>query len=329
MKTSTRLHSFRLPFALRFARRTATALAVATLGVSLGLPVANAQGPMGGGPGMPLGIDLAKAPLGSWAEYRMEMPGAAAALKQRLALVGRDPNGHVVEMRIEGGPIPGGGPVTVKIVVDPDNGKSDRVRKVIMQMGDQDPMEMPVNPQMQQGQFTPVDPKKLVGTETIKVPAGEIKAKHYRDQRPGAPPMDAWISEDVPPFGLVKVETIGQGPGVPPGSKVSMVLIAKGTGAKPSITKPAKPFDQMALMRAFQAGSGAQHAGPPPGAPPTGATTANTPPSGAPAANAAPGESAPAAPPADAPKGKGKGKGSKAAAPKAKPTTGTPPAKAN
>jgi hypothetical protein len=248
-----------------------------------------------------MAVDLAKAPIGSWAEYRLEMPGAPAPLKQRMALVGRDPNGHVVEMRVEGGPIPGGGPVTLRVVVDPDASKTDRVRKVVMQMGDQDPMEMPIGPQMQQGQFTQLDPKKIIGTETIKVPAGELETKHYRDQRPGGPPMDAWVSEDVPPFGLVKVETMAQGPGAPPGTKVAMVLTARGTGAKPSITKPVKPFDQMALMHAFQAGGGAR-----PGAAPPSAAPSSPPPPGAPAA---------AAPPAaGAPKGKGKGKAKPAAA---------------
>ena len=98
-----------------------------------------------------------------------------------------------------------GGKMIVQTVVDADQSKEKPVKRVVMQIGDNDPMEMPVD-NKQQTQFHKPDPKSFVKEETVKVAAGSFKTKHYREKTPSGDPFDFWVSSDVPPFGIVKVE---------------------------------------------------------------------------------------------------------------------------
>jgi hypothetical protein len=75
-----------------------------------------------------------------------------------------------------------------------------------------------------------------VGTETITVPAGTFSCEHYR-MKDGS--SDAWISEKVAPWGLVKSQ----------GKDSSMVLTKSITDAKDHITGTPKKFDPMQMMR--------------------------------------------------------------------------------
>ena len=67
----------------------------------------------------------------------------------------------------------------------------------------------------------------------------------------------------MPPFGLVKVE-VEQKNNPQIKGKLVFELTAQGKDAKPLITKPAKPFDQAALMQQMMAASGAGKGAPPP-----------------------------------------------------------------
>ncbi len=49
--------------------------------------------------------------------------------------------------------------------------------------------------------------KFKVGEESVTVPAGTVKAIHYRQ-----PPIDYWISDDAKPIGLVKLVSSGDKP---------------------------------------------------------------------------------------------------------------------
>lgn len=239
------------------------AVAVATAAtLTTGAAAAQAMG-AGAGPAIPAGMDLAKIPVGSWSEYTVSMQGQT--MKQRFALVGRSPEGHVVEMSVSGGAMAmAGGSLAVRVDLDPNPAAAKRVKRMIMQMGPADPVEMPLNEaEMPQNQFAPPDDNKLVGTETIKVAAGSFKTKHYRDKNPDGQPMDFWIAEDVPPFGLVRMRmNVDGGKGA---QVVNMELSGRGTGAKPTITKPAKPFDQAAMMQQLMQNMQQQGAGGPGG----------------------------------------------------------------
>lgn len=48
-------------------------------------------------------------------------------------------------------------------------------------------------------------PREAVGVETITLPGGDIQAEHYI-VKDGEPATEIWISEQVPPMGLVKMK---------------------------------------------------------------------------------------------------------------------------
>jgi hypothetical protein len=164
-------------------------------------------------------------------------------------LVARDASSTTLEMSMQGGPTAQmGGKITLKMVLDPDPVTAAKpVKEIVMQIGDGAPMQAPPDAPTQK--FQKPDPKTLVGKESIKVEAGTFKTTHYRDHSP-AGTVDVWVSEEVPPLGLVKVLTTPEpgATGQPPVPPAAMELTGTGTGAKPTITKPAKPFDPAGMM---------------------------------------------------------------------------------
>jgi hypothetical protein len=246
------------------------ALCLAPSAVTLG------QGP--GSASTPLALDLKKVAVGSWAEYAMSVgKGDGMTVKSRWALVARDASGNTMEMTAEGPALARvGGKMVVKTILVPDPVKAEKpVKQMVVKMGENDPMEMPLDmPGMPAQRFEKPDPKKLVAKEQIKVPAGTFKASHYRDVNENVT-VDSWVSDEVAPLGMVKVVTTPKpgaiGPGGQPMSVVTMELTARGKDAKAIINKPAKPFDPNAF------GGAAPSAPPPPSPPPV-----SPPPAGAP-----------------------------------------------
>jgi hypothetical protein len=211
---------------------------------------------MAQGPPTPLAVDLAKIAVGSWAKYNMTM-GTMPPMSMKMALVGRNTAGNTLEMSVEGGLAAKAGKVITQMTLAP--GSEGNVKKLILQVGANDPMEMPV--QGAQGkQFAKPDPKTLVKEETVKVAAGSYKTKHYHDKTPQGDTVDFWVTESVAPLGLVKIEMTQKSNPMISGP-IKMELAALGKDAKPDVTKAPKPFDQNALMKEMMA---AQSAGPPP-----------------------------------------------------------------
>jgi hypothetical protein len=196
-----------------------------------------AQAP-GQPPPLPMAVDLKKVPVGAWAEYDMTV-GQLPPMKSRMALVGKSGETNTLEMTMQGGMLSmAGGKMIVQTVVDADQGKEKPVKRVIMQIGDNDPMEMPVD-NKQQTQFHKPDPKSLVKEET---PSGD--------------PFDFWVSPDVPPFGIVKVEAEQKHAAGPAQGPVHFELTALGKDAKMTITKAAKPFNQGQMVGQLMGGAG-------------------------------------------------------------------------
>ncbi len=142
-------------------------------------------------------------------------------------------------------------PVFVKSLMSVSENTITSTRMVI-QMAGQDPMEMDMNMNpMGRGmkQTTPVtiaDKAEIVGTDTITVPAGTFSCTHYR-MKDGT--GDAWVSDKVSPWGLVKSQD----------KDTSMVLAKVITDAKDHITGTPKKFDPMQMMRGMgQQGQQAQ-----------------------------------------------------------------------
>ena len=220
--------------------------------------VARAQG--GGMAPTPLAVDLKKAKLGDWSEY--SMTAGPRSGKLRWALISRDGENHTLEMTMEGGAPTGGQKMALQMTLVPNPTTSSKpVKKLVMQMGTMDPMEMPLDmPGMSGQRFEKPDPKKKVGKEQLKVAGGTFSADHYRDNVAQGT-VDIWINDSVVPLGLVKM-TLTPKEGSPggPGGPMALELTGRGKGAKPNITKPPKPFDPAAFGM-----PGGGHGAPPPG----------------------------------------------------------------
>jgi hypothetical protein len=241
---------------LRAMRRLPRLLAVVSLAIFPALispAVASAQ--MSQGPPTPLVTDLAKVTVGSWAKYKTTM-GNMPAMSTKMALVKHSATGNTLEMSVEGGMVAKAGNVITQMTLAP--GSSD-VQKMVLQVGANDPMELPVEGG-QSHQFSKPDPKTLVKDETVKVAAGSFKTKHYRTKTPQGDTADFWVSESVAPIGLVKMEMNQKSNPMITGP-IKMELASVGKEAKSSISKPAKPFDQTTLMKQMMGGVGEPAAG--------------------------------------------------------------------
>jgi hypothetical protein len=139
-----------------------------------------------------------------------------------------------------------GGNMFMKYLVAPgDNGMAPS--KMIMQMPGQDPMEMDLSMMGGRGPAAAATPSdirskaELVGTESVTVPAGTFSCEHYRAKDGSG---DAWVSDKVAPWGLVKAQ----------GKNNSIVLTKVISDATDHITGTPKKFDPSQMMR----GRGAQ-----------------------------------------------------------------------
>jgi hypothetical protein len=133
-------------------------------------------------------------------------------------------------------------PVYVKSLMSVNDSGVTSMRMVMQIPGQPDPMEMDMNMNpagRAMRQATPAniaDKAETVGTESVTVPAGTFSCTHYR-MKDGT--GDAWISDKVAPWGLVKST----------GKDNSMVLTKVITDAKDHITGTPKKFDPMQMMR--------------------------------------------------------------------------------
>jgi hypothetical protein len=243
----------------------------------------------GGIPFIPVAAPLDKVPVGTWAEYEIKR-GSDAARKQRQALVGKDGAAFIIESKGQSGQ---GEKVLTRTVVAADPTGEGAVKKTITQWGDSDPMEMPAGGMGRPGgpggpggpgaggpggggpgggdrggpggggrrgaRFLKPDPKTLVGKESVKVAGGSFEAQHYKAESPRGGIINYWLAKDAGPFGLVKLEW--DRPAGEDDAKVVVELAAKGKGAKPELTKPAKPFDPEAMRARFNRGGGAPGGG--------------------------------------------------------------------
>jgi len=112
--------------------------------------------------------------------------------------------------------------------------------KMVMQMPGQPPMEMDGG---MAGSRTSTalannlaEKAEIVGTESVTVPAGTFSCTHYR-MKDGT--GDAWVSDKVSPWGLVKSQD----------KDTSMVLAKVITDAKDHITGTPQKFDPAQMMR--------------------------------------------------------------------------------
>jgi hypothetical protein len=166
--------------------------------------------------------------VGGWSEYQMTGKGEQPS-KMKIAIVGKEGDDYwyetVMETKQEGRMIS-------KMLVsgNPEDQKS--IKRMIVKMGDEPAMEMPV--QMMQGSKLQEQKGKIIdkGTESIKVPAGTFTAQHMQYQD-GEIVVDSWVHKDVPPYGMIKSQS----------KEFEMVLLGYGTGAKTLITETPQKFE--------------------------------------------------------------------------------------
>src|SRR4030043_1665025 len=166
--------------------------------------------------------------VGGWSEYETKQKGESP-LKMRVAVVGKEGNAYwyetVMETKREG-------KVITKMLVSGDPADSKNVKRMIVKVGNEPAMEMPV--MMSQTSKGKESVGKIVdkGLETIKVPAGTFKTQHTQYQGKDII-VNSWIYKDVSPYGMIKSQS----------KDFEMVLINYGTGAKTLSTETPKKFE--------------------------------------------------------------------------------------
>jgi hypothetical protein len=130
------------------------------------------------------------------------------------------------------------GQMVMKMLVVP--GSDQPTAHLIMQMGKNPPMDMTQMAQRSNSATPNYDVRnggQDLGKESVTVPAGTFSCEHYRSASGG----ETWVSNQVPPFGMVKSVTNG----------TTMVLTKVVSDAKDKITGTPVPFNPM-MMQGMQ-----------------------------------------------------------------------------
>ncbi len=181
--------------------------------------------------------------VGSGAAYSIEQKGGEKS-EMEIAIVGKESvdgkDGYWSEITFQSPR--GEGQMVMKSLTVLD-GSNTAVKRMIMQMSGQPPMEMPMTMMKQRGSTThPADIRtnaEDVGGETVTTPAGTFTCEHYRMKDGSA---DVWVAKNVAPYGLVKST----------GKDTTMVLTRVITDAKDKITGRPVPFNPMGMMQQRQ-----------------------------------------------------------------------------
>jgi len=162
--------------------------------------------------------------VGSWAEYLVFDVRKKSSLRLRMAIVERTEAGTWTELTLAA---PGLDRLIVKCLVKGDSRNPEAVRRVILKAGNLQPVEI-VGANVAEAApryEAPLGSPKSLGIETVRVPAGAIRAEHVRISGKGET-QDAWISKAIPLFGLVKFRS----------RDLILELTDSGTNAKSHIT---------------------------------------------------------------------------------------------
>ena len=177
--------------------------------------------------------------VGAGAEYEMQGDNGRKTTME-FAIVGEESvegqDGYWLEFTIGGTPM---GDMVVKNLAVVSNGNMT-MNKIIMQMPGRPPMEMPA--QMSRNQVNLADVRNKaddLGTESVTTPAGTFSCHHYK-MKDGS--GEAWVTESVHPFGLVKSVQNGS----------TTILVKTLTDVKDKITGTPQPFNPMMMMPSQQ-----------------------------------------------------------------------------
>lgn len=191
---------------------------------------------MGGVIGRPQPRGLFNPVVGCGAQYEIQGNGRDKMVME-IDVVGKESvdgkDGYWIESTVSNTQM---GQIVTKMLAVLDGAKST-VSKMIMQMGEHPPMEMPTQMMSEKGS-QPVDIRGQAedsGTESVTTSAGTFIAHHYR-MKDGS--GDSWISEQISPYGLIKHE----------GKDSTMVLTKVVTHAKDKVIGTPGPFNPAELL---------------------------------------------------------------------------------
>jgi hypothetical protein len=178
--------------------------------------------------------------VGSGGEYEMTTDKGKTVME--IAVVGKESvdgkDGYWFEMTVANASM---GEMTSKTLTVLD-GQDTVVSRMIMQMGNRPPMEMPTQMFKANAQKQPADIRDRaedVGSETVTTPAGTFATEHYK-MKDGS--GDAWVAPKAGPYGLVKFQ----------GKDSTMVLTKVTTDAKDKITGTPQPINPMMFQQQNQ-----------------------------------------------------------------------------
>jgi hypothetical protein len=119
-----------------------------------------------------------------------------------------------------------------KMLLAPDEQTFLAPQRMIVQVpGQPNPMEFPMNPSARRSTLSDIRNKaQKVGSESITVPAGTFTCDHWHSNDNDG---DAWTSDKVGPFGLVKAVN----------TKSTMILVKTISDAQDHITGTPMKFD--------------------------------------------------------------------------------------
>ncbi len=175
--------------------------------------------------------------VGAGAEYEMDS-GNGTKTTMQIGIVGKESSGGKDGYWFEtvAGSPQGQGSTVMKMLIVP--GDTTQIPKMIMQMPGRGPMEMDG---MMAGRMTqnqqPKDIRDIatdIGSESVTVPAGTFTCEHYKAKNGDG---DYWISKDVPPYGMVKIQS----------KNLTMVLVKALSNFQDQIT--GTPMDMSQMMR--------------------------------------------------------------------------------
>ncbi len=204
-------------------------------GLALTAPAAQAQGACDD-----IGRFFAQPPkIGDWAELKTEIKKGKTPAVAQIAFVGKEQRDGkpVYRMQIVSTDDKGTRTVVQALTPwDPASMTGEYDTEIVIKSGDNPAMKMSVGGKDAQPGLSDFRKEcakiKFLGEESVEVPAGTFKARHYK-----GPDGDTWASEQVPGWRIVKMVTDD-------GS--TMVLTGTGTGAKNEITET--PVDMKAMM---------------------------------------------------------------------------------
>ncbi|MGA7841984.1 MAG: hypothetical protein WCA34_13765 [Candidatus Acidiferrales bacterium] len=176
--------------------------------------------------------------VGSGGQYEMTTEKGTKTVME-IAVVGKESvdgkEGYWFEMTLA---TPTMGLMVTKTLTVVD-GADTVTSRVIMQIQNRPPMEMPTQMYKANAQKQPADIRDRaedVGSETVTTPAGTFVTEHYK-MKDGS--GDAWVAPKAGPYGLVKFQ----------GKDTSMVLTKVITDASDKITGTPQPFNPMMFQQ--------------------------------------------------------------------------------